>query len=328
MASMLHDGLLLLFRNRPELAPELLRDALGLTLPAWTEARVESAELTEVVPTEYRADLVVLLLDGKPIFAIVVEVQLSRDEDKRKTWPLYLTSLRSRVSCPTALLVVTPDPAVARWCAQPIELGHPGFILRPLVMGPDSIPVVLDEQAVRNDPELAVLSAMAHGHEEVGASIAQTVMAALRDLDTERVRLYVDLAMSSLGEAARNALEALMQRGTYEYQSEFARKYVAQGREEGLQQGREEGRQAGRYEGEQAALLEVLDARGLQVDAETRQRIMACEDLSQLKRWLRKAVSVESVSALFEPDPVSEPAAAQASQHDLSPGASKPHSKR
>jgi hypothetical protein len=124
MASMLHEGLLLLFRNRPALAPELLRDALNLRLPRWTEARVESAELTEVVPTEYRADLVVLLLDGQPIFAIVVEVQLSRDEDKRKSWPLYLTSLRSRVGCPTALLVVAPDAAVARWCAQPIELSR------------------------------------------------------------------------------------------------------------------------------------------------------------------------------------------------------------
>jgi hypothetical protein len=61
----------------------LLRDVLGLSLPQWTEARVESAELTEVVPTEYRADLVLLLLDGKPIFGLVVEVQLSRDEDKR-----------------------------------------------------------------------------------------------------------------------------------------------------------------------------------------------------------------------------------------------------
>jgi hypothetical protein len=104
MASMQHEGLLLLFRNRPSLAPELLRDVLKFPLPPYSEARVESAELTEVVPTEYRADLVVLLLNGEPVFAIVVEVQLSRDEDKRKTWPLYLTSLRSRVGCPTALM--------------------------------------------------------------------------------------------------------------------------------------------------------------------------------------------------------------------------------
>ncbi|KFE68652.1 hypothetical protein [Hyalangium minutum] len=295
MASMQHEGLLLLFRNRPTLAPELLRDALGLKLPAWTEARVESAELTEVVPTEYRADLVVLLLEGKPIFAIVVEVQLSRDEDKRKTWPLYLTSLRSRVGCPTALLVVAPDASVARWCAQPIELGHPGFTLHPLVAGPGAIPVVTNEQEACQDPELAVLSAMAHGREEVGMAVAQTVMNALGDLDTERVRLYVDLAMSSLSEAARGALEALMQSGKYEYQSEFARKYVAQGREEGLR----EGLQQGRYEGERAALLEVLNARGLQVDETTLHRIMGCSDLAQLKSWLRKAATAQSTQELF-----------------------------
>lgn len=71
---MLHKGLLLLFRNRPTLAPELLRDALGLHLLHYSEVRVESAELTEVVPTKCRADLVVLLLDGKPIFAVVGKV--------------------------------------------------------------------------------------------------------------------------------------------------------------------------------------------------------------------------------------------------------------
>ncbi len=117
---MQHEGLLLLFRNRPSLAPELLRDALGVPLPVYSEARVESAQLTEVVPTEYRADLVVRLVEGQTFFAIVVEVQLSRDEGKGMTWPLYLASLRARVGCPTALLVVSPDAALARWCAQPI----------------------------------------------------------------------------------------------------------------------------------------------------------------------------------------------------------------
>jgi hypothetical protein len=52
MASMVHEGLLLLFRNRPTLAPELLEHALGVSVPAYTEARVEAAEFTQVVPTE------------------------------------------------------------------------------------------------------------------------------------------------------------------------------------------------------------------------------------------------------------------------------------
>lgn len=62
MPSQLHEVLLQLFRNRPLLAPELLRDALQVQLPKFTEARIDSADLTEVQPAEYRADLVVLLL--------------------------------------------------------------------------------------------------------------------------------------------------------------------------------------------------------------------------------------------------------------------------
>ena len=203
------------------------------------------------------------------------------------------------------LLVVAPDAAVARWCAQPIELGHPGFMLLPLVAGPDAIPVLTDEQVARQDPELAVLSVMAHGKEQVGQAIAQTVLAAVVGLDAERVRLYVDLALSSLNDVARDALEALMRSGNYEYQSEFARQYVAQGREEGhqegLQEGRQEGLQEGLQRGEVEALLEVLDARGLTVDEAARERIKACSELSQLKLWVRKAVTVQSVRELFDP---------------------------
>jgi Arc/MetJ-type ribon-helix-helix transcriptional regulator len=84
-------------------------------------------------------------------------------------------------------------------------------------------------------------------------------------------------------------LEELMKSGKYEYQSEFARKYVAQGRQEG----------------EADAVLEVLDARGLKVDAEARRRILACTDLAQLKAWLRKAITVLSVQELFEASPTS-----------------------
>lgn len=45
MPSKLHEALLLLFRNRPSLAPELLRDALHFELPAYTDVRIDAAEL-------------------------------------------------------------------------------------------------------------------------------------------------------------------------------------------------------------------------------------------------------------------------------------------
>jgi hypothetical protein len=51
------------FHNRPALAVELLREALGQTLPAFKEARIESADLAEIVSADRRADLVVVLAD-------------------------------------------------------------------------------------------------------------------------------------------------------------------------------------------------------------------------------------------------------------------------
>ena len=89
MPSLMHEALVALFRNRPLLAPEVLQEALDVELPPFTEATIGAANLTEVTPTEYRADLVVLLRDGEPVLAIVVEVQLDRDSDKRYVWPAW-----------------------------------------------------------------------------------------------------------------------------------------------------------------------------------------------------------------------------------------------
>lgn len=105
MLSQLHEALLLLFRNRPTLAPELMRDALHVELPPFTEARIDSADLTEVKPAEYRADLVVLLLEEAPVHGIVIEAQRSRDQRKKFTWPVYATSLRARLEACSGLPV-------------------------------------------------------------------------------------------------------------------------------------------------------------------------------------------------------------------------------
>jgi hypothetical protein len=129
------------------------------------------------------------------------------------------------------LLVVTPDEAVARWAAQPIEIGRYNTFT-PIVVSPSSIPALVDEEVARANPELAVLSAMAHGCDENidrAARIALCAHAAISGLDSDRSKLYCDLVIHSLSEAARNALRNRDAR-TYEYRSDFARQYVAQGR--------------------------------------------------------------------------------------------------
>jgi len=241
MPSQLHEALLQLFRNRPELAPELVRDALHQQLPNYTEVRIDSADLSEVQPTEYRADLVVLLLDGIPVFGIVVEVQLSTDDRKQYVWPVYVTNLRARLECPVGLLVVTADDACARWAARRIDIGVGRYIV-PWVLGPSGVPEITDEAVAAADPELAVLSAMAHGRDADTEKIVRIALAAQLasvNLDEDRARLYCDLVLHSLSEAARRALRS-MDMSKYEYQSDFARQYVAQGRVEGRVEGRAE----------------------------------------------------------------------------------------
>jgi len=287
MPSMAHEILIDLFKNRPSLAPEILAEALGVSLPAYSEARLASIDLTEIQPAEYRADVVVVLLDHDiPVQVIIAEVQLAVDPRKRFSWPAYVAVSRAIHGLPADLLVVAPDPAVAAWCAEPIETGAPGFVLSPHVLHRTAVPVVTDPEEAARRPELGVLSAIAHGGTEEGAKIATAVLPAIRGLDDDRARLYYDLVYNSLNEAARRALEAMMK--GYEYQSDFAKKYVAQGRSEG------------NAEGTARALLTVLRVRGIAVPDAIRERILAQKDPERLERWLEKAAVAASVAAVLD----------------------------
>jgi len=291
MASMAHEVLVDFFRTRPSLAAEILVEVLGLALPAYTEARVASIDLTEIKPVEYRADLVVVLLDGDvAVRVIVVEVQLAADARKRRSWPAYVSVAHAVHGCLVDLLVVAPDAAVAAWCAEPIPLGPPGFVLTPPVLRRDAVPVVTDPAEAARRLELGMLSVMAHGETEQAVTIAGALLPAITGLDEERARFYYDLLVNSVNEAAQRALEAMMK--GYEYQSDFAKKYVAQGRD----QGRDEGR------AEEAArnLLTVLRVRAIAVPDATRERILAEKDPARLERWHEKAIVAASIADVLD----------------------------
>jgi hypothetical protein len=276
---MAHEILVDLFKSRPALAAEILVEALGVALPSYTEARLASIDLTQVQPAEYRADLVVLLHDGDvPSRVLIVEVQLAIDPRKRLSLPVYVTVSRAVHGCPACLLVVAPDPAVAAWCAEPIETGVPGFVLRPPVLGRAQVPIVTDAAEVARRPELGVLSAMAHGDGEQGAAIAAAVLPAVQGLDDERARFYGDLVLTSLNEAARRAMEAMMK--GYQYQSDFARTVVAEARA--------------------SDVLTAFRVRGLAVPDAARERILAQKDLERLQRWLEKAIIASSVAEVLD----------------------------
>jgi hypothetical protein len=297
MPSHQHEVLLLLFHNRPQLAAELLREALRIDPPPYAKARIGSAELSEIDPVQYQADLVVILEDEAPVLGIVVEVQLAPDKDKRFVWPVYAINLRARLRCPVCLLVVTTDDGVARWAAKPIELGG-GNQFVPLVLGPAGVPEVTDPAQARADPELAVLSAMAHGNGvdvRRAVQIALVAEAATHGLDENRNRLYFDLIWASLSDAARKELQmfdpAKFMR-EYQYQSEPARRWFAQGREEG----RAEGEAAGRA----ALVCRQLAARFGPLTAEVDARIR-CASIAQLDAIGERLLTASTLAEALAP---------------------------
>lgn len=69
----------------------------------------------------------------------------------------------------------------------------------------------------------------------------------------------------------------------YNFTSDFARKYIAEGE----------------AKGEAKSILTVLDARGIDVPDEVRETIMSCEDLDQLQKWLRHALEINRADELL-----------------------------
>jgi hypothetical protein len=287
-----HEMPLELFRNQPVLAPTLLEAVFGLKMPDYTHVCLGSETFTDVDPTEYRSDATIILGNpSAPDLAIVLEVQLRPDRRKRFTWPVYLATLRARRECPVTLLVLCGDATTAAACTEPIETGHPDWILKPLVLSPERLPAVTDVAEAQRLPELAVLSALAHAdgpdRQAVLNALDEALEAANKNSE-KRGHLYYDYVVSRLSVAARHSLEEIMSAHTYEYQSDFARKYYGQGKAEGT------------AEGEVRAILVVLDARDLSVSDEARTRITSCTDLDQLEIWVRRAATVGSAEDLFD----------------------------
>lgn len=299
MPTQLHEGLVKIFQSQPHLAASFLATAFGVPLPDYDQIHTEACDFTDVGPKEFRGDVALVLRDEskKALAAISVEVQLGRDSTRLFAWPVYLTTLRARLGCPTYMMVIAPFAAIAELCRRPIELGHPGFVLRPLVLGPELIPEVTDPAEAIAEPERAVLSGMAHGDGPNADAVLRALLAGLSKKDKDHRLMYTDLVTTVLSHAGQRRLEEIVAT-TYEYQSAFARKYVEQGREEGREQGREEGREEGRAEVVRM-LLKMLRAAGIAVTDDVRDRVMACKDLEQLDRWADRVGTITSADELF-----------------------------
>ncbi len=243
-------------------------------------------------PTERRVDSVLVFhKEAVPALVVALEVQLTRDPEKRYSWPMYATALRARYRVPTVLLVYAKSNGLAKWCGKPIDLGQPRSTFQPLVLGPSAIPSLPSREAALKHPHLAALAAIAHlGEPDAAEQVARALLAKEEAPDLDWIALY-DMMLQGLSEAARHALEELMPSMNgepYEIKTPW------------LRESYEKGQAKGRVEGEVKALLAVLDARRLSIASDVRERIESCSDATLLESWLRRAATAAQISDIFE----------------------------
>ncbi|MFC4015673.1 hypothetical protein ACFOY2_51275 [Nonomuraea purpurea] len=279
-----HEFLLELVQHRPSLVATLLAET-GVPVPAYEKARLESCDLNDREPKEYRADSVVALVDGKgkPLTAVILEVQRSYDKSKHWPWPVYLATLRGRVKCPTVLLVFCPDTAEAHKCAEAIHMGHPDWVLRPIVLGPDNTPMITDIQRAIAEPELMALSSIVHGAGDQGIKILQVLFESQQHLAKEQ-QSYADFVLKLLPEYITASFKEAAVAVLDDIEVPWVRRWIDHGE----------------ARGEAKALLRILDVRGLPITDEARARIQECKDEETLFSWMDKAITATSIDEVFD----------------------------
>ena len=301
MPSPRHDALNRLFRDRPELASEVLK-LVGVEVPLAGPVRLESNDLNDRPSKDFQPDTVITVGPPRdPLHGIIIEIQQERSTSKRGQLPRYAAALWLSLHCPVTVLCVCPDSDAAAWYAAPIPTDLPGYVFRAEVLGPGKIPAITDPEEAAARPEMAVLSVMAHGRRR---PVVEGFVGGLALMKTEHAPQYYEYAYRMAAPAVRRVLGEIMASSTWPVYSPFAREHFGRGKDEGLAEGRAEGRDEGlaegRAKGEAEAVLRVLAARRIEVPEEARARISACADLRQLEAWLDRASVATSVAELFD----------------------------
>ena len=275
MPTLLHEALVELLKENPQVLA-----IVGLPASGWTPG---PADLGDVLPTERRADAVLLHAD----LVAIIEVQLQIARWKKAVMAAYQASAHLQHRRTALVLVVTTSPRVARWAAEPYDLGG-GSVFQAAVLDLSLLPVL--EQPP--DHATALLTALGHARQPDAERAARAALRALATVDTPQTTAYTSLILAVLPHVVRQTLEAAMLQLNVP-EAEILRRARSEGRQEGRQEGREEGRAAG----ERALLTRLLTHRFGPLP-EWASRRLALADTAQLDAWalaLLDAASLDDV---------------------------------
>ncbi|MEU0967033.1 hypothetical protein ABZ357_16990 [Streptomyces sp. NPDC005917] len=287
MVSSSHEAMHRIFQEDPSVFARTFR-TLDLPFPDPVSVSLLPTDLTEIKPTERRVDTLLRIDTASgDSHLLIVEAQGRKKHDKPVSWAYYAAHLYAKYGIPPVLLITCQDRATADWASKPFVLGPPQWptlTLRALVLGPHNVPVITDPSAAARDIPLATLSAVTHGKDPNAPAILKALAVALKTVDEDTARIFAELTELGLGTSpAGETWRKLMAVDLSFFRSVTSQRLRAEGRAEGRAED----------------ILLILATRGVEVPESARERITTCADPDLLRSWLTRAVTAETVEALF-----------------------------
>lgn len=240
-----------------------------------------NAVLQDTRPAEVYADGVWIVRTG-PKRVIIAEIQTTIDATKQGAWDTYMGNLQRTHNCPVILVIIATKKGVCRW-ADGVRHRIERMWGRVVVLGPDHLPDVWSQEAVRQNFEAAsFVAAMTRSPQLLDQLWSEM---SRRHRQHAVARTTFEEYIGFLETIAPTQWWAKITEHDMEFVSTIEktkREYLQRGEERGMQQGMERGMVLA-Y---RRAITQMAQTRGLTLTAESIERVETCSSTTQLEQWL------------------------------------------
>jgi hypothetical protein len=237
------------------------------------------------------------LIRASRVIGLILDFQERRDPAKELRFLEYDSAYPPVLGPRIHMVALTLHEGVARWMQRVFARKH--LSTQTCVLLPRKIPRCgpIDAKVA---PRRALLEAMLHARSEVDLPLLTNALRALRHFEGNELLIYREMLRSQMEDSLiMQAERELEPADEYERwvdyvptKHERASFLYVHGQRDGLQEGRQEGRAL--------AVLDLLRIRGIEIDAASEAKVLACRESYQLLVWLARATAITRVDELFE----------------------------
>jgi hypothetical protein len=175
--------------------------------------------------------------------------------------------------------------------------------MKPLVLGPEVIPVITDPATVLRDPSLALLSALSHDEGKHGREVVLTFEQTLVQSSHELAKLFFNVVYNHVREPLKRAIEAMLMEQNIESSDGelpgWAQALIKRGMIAGERNGERNGELRGELKATRSMLQRQLKRAKIELTEEQRARIETCSDMTMLDRWTENVIGAKTAADVF-----------------------------